>query len=77
MTREKLYIHEDLVWKYGRAMFEDIDLQDVKWCFLDDGYYLLSPTAEAKITVSDMGDYYLYDDDEDGMYIKQSDLSIC
>lgn len=75
--KNTLYIQSNLVGVYGDEV-QDITLEDVKWCNIKgDGTYMMNNGDILNISMDDMGDYYLYDNDEDGMYIKQSDLSIC
>lgn len=69
--KEKLYI-ENKVWeKENNEELLNISLDDVKWCFLEDGTYMMSNGNVLLITVDDMGNYYLYDTEEDGAYINQ------
>lgn len=66
--KNALYIQDNLVEVYGDEV-KDITLSDVKWCNIKgDGTYMMNNGDILNIGMDDMGDYYLYTDEEYSLY---------
>lgn len=74
--KRRLFIDENLVSKYGADEFKDIDVDDVGWTFAKgEGTWLLSDNESVvTITMDDMGNYYLCEDEDDEIYYDVEDL---
>ncbi len=74
--KRRLFIDENLVSKYGADEFKDIDVDDVGWTFAKgEGTWFLSDNESVvTITMDDMGNYYLCEDEDDEIYYNVEDL---
>lgn len=68
--KRRLFVDVNLVLKYGEDEFKGIDVDDVGWTFAKgEGTWLLSNNEDvAYISMDDMGNYYLYENEDGGTF---------